>query len=237
MWLSKLLPLVFSWITFFCIYIFIPNTRVRAKSALIAGIFTGSLYLGVQYLYMYLQTMLTGYNAIYGSFAALPFFLIWLQASWIIILLGAQLAFAVQNVNVYELEPEDMPHSHHYEDVVAIRIMHKLSKAFAAHSGPCRVDDISSSLEIPIRTARRVLDELVRVGLVAQLQSEKTEEDRFLLAVPVEEVTPFFVLCKLNDLGVMGYSTVESRRFDSIFTSLWNRMESDPANKRLIDVD
>ncbi len=90
---SKLFPLIIAWITFFFIYIFIPNTKVRLKSALVAGLFTGTVYLLVQYLYMFLQTKLTSYNAIYGSFAALPFFLIWLQISWILILLGAQLSF------------------------------------------------------------------------------------------------------------------------------------------------
>ena len=138
---------------------------------------------------MYLQTMLTSYNAIYGSFAAFPFFLIWLQISWLLILLGAQLAFALQNVQVYELEPGEIAYSNHYENVAALRIMHSLCVAFQEHKGGCRVDELSSTLEIPIRTTRRILDKLGNTGFVNQLQSEKNEEDMFQLAMPAEAVT------------------------------------------------
>ena len=218
---SKLLPLFVAWLTFTFIYIFIPNTRVKVWVAFVAGVFTGSLYLVVQYVYMYLQTMLTSYNAIYGSFAAFPFFLVWLQASWLLILLGAQFAFALQNVQIYELEPGDVAYSSHYENVAALRIMQRLCHAFLTHQGGCRIESLSISLEIPIRTTRRILDKLCKCGFVSQLQSDKNEEDIFQLAMPADEVTPIFILKTMNDYGSEGYQTADSEKFEKLYAEFW----------------
>ena len=87
------------WVMFTILYIIIPNTKVKFKSALMAGIVAGTLFLLFQWGYIYIPAVddLT-YNAIYGSFAALPLLLIWLQTSWQILLFGGELSFAYQNI-------------------------------------------------------------------------------------------------------------------------------------------
>ena len=104
---SRALPIVTTWLIFSFIYMFIPNTRVRIIPALTGGFIAGVLYYVVQVLYIAAQYNVAKYNAIYGSFAALPLFLIWLQISWTFILLGAEIAFACQNVSSYEGTPGD----------------------------------------------------------------------------------------------------------------------------------
>ena len=104
---SRALPIVTTWLIFSFIYMFIPNTRVRIIPALTGGFIAGVLYYIAQYLCFALQYNVAKYNAIYGSFAALPLFLIWLQISWTFILLGAEIAFACQNVSSYEGTPGD----------------------------------------------------------------------------------------------------------------------------------
>jgi len=101
----KLLPYGLIWILFTTIYIFMPNTRVNFSSGIIAGVFAGTLYQIVQWAYINFQVLVAKYNAIYGSFAALPLFLIWLQISWLIVLFGAEISFSYQNVHTHEFDP------------------------------------------------------------------------------------------------------------------------------------
>ena len=101
----KIIPYVVLWILFTFIYIVIPNTKVKFGPALVAGIATGIAFHLLQWGYIKAQLVLTSYGVIYGSFSALPLFLIWLQLSWLIILFGAQIAYACQNVDLYEYDP------------------------------------------------------------------------------------------------------------------------------------
>ena len=114
--------------------------------------------------------------------------------------------------------------------------MSYICSAFVHHGGFCKVEDISGKLEIPIRTTRRVLDELCSAGLVCQLQSDKSEVDRYQLAVPAEEITPYSVLYKLNHLGAMGYSTENSKQFEKMVDDLWKSIEQNPENKPLVSI-
>ena len=89
----KFLPLLILWTLFSFTFIFMPNTKVTFKSGIIAGVLTGTIYKIVQWSYVSLQVGVTSSNAIYGSFAALPLFLIWLQIGWMIVLFGSEISF------------------------------------------------------------------------------------------------------------------------------------------------
>ena len=80
--LSHLASMIVIWVMFTFLYIVIPNARVRFGSALMAGIVAGTIFLLFQWGCVYVQRWMTSYNAIYGSFAALPLLLIWMQTSW-----------------------------------------------------------------------------------------------------------------------------------------------------------
>jgi membrane protein len=93
----KLLPYTLIWVLFTLVYIIMPNTHVPFNCALLAGVVAGSAYQIVQAVYIELQINVAQYNAIYGSFAALPLFLTWLQASWLIVIFGAEISHAFRN--------------------------------------------------------------------------------------------------------------------------------------------
>ena len=98
---------------FIVIYVYLPNTKVRFSCAIIPGILAGIAMHALQLAYIHSQIWVTGYNAIYGSFAALPLFMLWIQISWTICLFGAQLTYTNQNLNRFgfNLEPIDIhPH-------------------------------------------------------------------------------------------------------------------------------
>ena len=97
LFILKLFPFFLSWILFTYIYLFIPNTKIFLRSALIAGILGGTAFQLWQWLYIHFQIGVASYGAIYGSFAAFPLFLMWLQISWLILLAGAELAFEIEN--------------------------------------------------------------------------------------------------------------------------------------------
>ncbi|NGX56049.1 MAG: hypothetical protein K1060chlam5_00283 [Candidatus Anoxychlamydiales bacterium] len=96
----KLSTYVLIWALFAFLFIYIPNTKVKLRFAMLSALFTSIVYQIVQYYYVYFQVGFTKYNAIYGSFAALPLFLIWLQISWYIFLYGATFCSVYQKINI-----------------------------------------------------------------------------------------------------------------------------------------
>lgn len=97
LFLLKLFPFFLIWVLFTFVYLYMPNTQVYLRSAIIAGIIAGTAFQLWQWVYIKFQISASSYGAIYGSFAALPLFLIWLQISWLILLAGAELAFEIEN--------------------------------------------------------------------------------------------------------------------------------------------
>ena len=203
--LTNLFPFALACLLFTLIYVFIPNTKVKFRPALTAGTITGILYIMLQFAYIYAQKILTGYNAIYGSFAAIPFLLIWLQLSWTLILLGAQITFSVQNVNAYELTPPDgEPESADCRARTAIRIMAELTSAFKREQGPVSLPELSRKLEVPIRLTRTVLFDLCSCGLASRLLTDEKVSELYQIAVPAERITPVFILRKWPPTAIPG---------------------------------
>ncbi len=109
-WLLNLSPFLLMALLFIILYVYMPNTEVRLSSAIVPGILAGIAMQLLQLAYIHSQIWVTGYNAIYGSFAALPLFMLWVQISWTICLFGAQLTFTNENMNRIgiNLEPIDV---------------------------------------------------------------------------------------------------------------------------------
>ena len=103
--LLKTVPVLSITLTFYVMYIFFPNTRVKTLPALLGSLLAAILWFAVQNIYITLQVGLAKYNAIYGSFATLPLFLVWIYLGWMFFLTGAQVAFAYQNLQTYRLVP------------------------------------------------------------------------------------------------------------------------------------
>lgn len=115
--LIRLIPFVLTWFMFTGLYIYMPNTKVKFKHACISGILAGTAHQAFQYLYIGGQLWVSRYNAIYGSFAALPLFLLWLQISWTICLFGAELTYAGQNIRNFSFDKDTRNISRRYRDL------------------------------------------------------------------------------------------------------------------------
>jgi membrane protein len=115
-------------------------------------------------------------NAIYGGFAALPLFLIWLQYSWYIVLFGAELAFANQFADHYELENDINKLSVRYKKAMGLIISSLVAKRFYNGETPLTANEIADKLDIPLRLARLVINEFVETGIFTEIKGEKEKE-------------------------------------------------------------
>jgi membrane protein len=156
------------WILFTFLYIFLPNTKVRFKAGLIGGVLAGTLFILFQWLYIVLQVGVARYNAIYGSFAALPLFFIWLRYSWFIVLFGAEISFATQNVNTFEYEQDCLAASYAFKRLLSLRIVHLMVQRFSNGEEPLDADQIAQHLDTPIRLVHELLFELGACGLTSE---------------------------------------------------------------------
>ena len=166
-----------------------------------AGIVAGTIFQVVQWIYINSQIGVARYGAIYGSFAALPLFLLWLQISWLVVLFGAELSFAHQNVETYEFEQDCLRISHSYKRLLSLFISHWLVKNFCTGEKPRDAQQISEKLEIPIRLVRQILYELVEAGVVSEAKTEEDKEVAYQPARDVEALTVKYVIDALEGRG------------------------------------
>jgi len=216
----RLLPYGVIWLVFTFIYAFMPNTKVQLKSALWAGILAGTIYQLTQLAYITFQVGVANYGAIYGSFAALPLFLAWMQLSWLILLFGAELSFAHQNVSTYEFESECRNVSHSFKQLVALLITSLCVKRFLATDQPLTAEEISHETEIPIRLVRSVLFELSEVRVVSQVYLEDRDELAYQPACDIRTLTLAGIMEKLDEHGIDNIPVAESDDLNQIREAL-----------------
>jgi membrane protein len=216
----KLLPYGIIWILFTFVYIFMPNTKVDFRSGLLAGIAAGTLYVIVQKIYIGFQVGVANYNAIYGSFAALPLFLMWLQISWLIVLLGAEISFARQNVDTYEFEPDCLRVNHKYKNLMALRITQFLAKNFSMGVPPSSANEISHALDMPIRLVREILFDLKEADVISRTYGSEYKEDTYQPALDLEKLTIQRVIESLENRGSADIPVADTEELRSLRDSL-----------------
>ena len=197
-WL-RLTPFLALWFFFTFLYMFMPNTRIRLKPALIAGILTGTLWQSIQWAYVTFQLGAAKYNAIYGTFAQVPIMLIWIYISWVIILFGAEFCFALQNVGTYRQERQSEEVNFMARAELALAFLREIHNHFQNGSTPWTDEMLAQKHCVPVRLARRVLEELIQTGLLIKVPGKNIQAyhpARQLTALPVSEV-----LEKLEQIG------------------------------------
>lgn len=236
----KLLPLVTAWLLFSFIYAFMPNTKVKWKSAVIAGVVSGTVYQVVQEGYIFLQVMLfTKYNSIYGGLAVLPLFLIWLQLSWLIVLFGAEISFAHQNLESYEYEPHALDISYNLKKQLTVQVTMMIVKAYQQELKPPTDIELAHQSGIPVRQVRDILFRLIESGVVAKNSDNISGEAGYLPAIPAEKLTIQYVLEKIENCGKCEFplpATDEFQRLAASFKSLEETVRKSPDNKLLKEI-
>ena len=170
--LLKLLPLITMCGLFIFLYLFIPYRQMNIKASLAGGIITGIIYQAGQMLYINFQVGVSHYNAIYGSFAALPLFLTWLQTSWLVVLLGAHFSYAWEHTEILEKSRADYGSiSFKMKKIIALGITLICVKRFSEEDTPPTDEEISMSLDIPLALVITILDDLKKCGVLSEVNA------------------------------------------------------------------
>ena len=238
--LSRLASMVVIWTMFTLLYLIIPNARVRFQSALMAGIVAGTIFLLFQWGYVYVQRWMTSYNAVYGSFAALPLFLIWMQTSWEILLFGGELSFAYQNISRFAEERESLRISYDQRRKVLLAVMILVARNFRDHGGTLPTDEIRKRLGLPTRIVNDILFQLVQAGqLIAVRSGDGEREVAFAPAHDLSSTTVYGILEAVERTGQTTLDleqTPELARMNREVETLKEEVLHSPNNVRLTDL-
>ena len=236
----KLLPYAAIWGLLIFMYIFLPNTKVRWRSGILGGVIAGTLFVLFLQAYVLFNVFIFGkYSAIYGAFAALFLFLVLLQGGWLIVLFGAEISFAHQNVHTYEFEPDCLHVSHSFKRLLSLRVVHLLVKDFSEGQRWCEEAEISRKLEIPIRLVRQILYELVEAGIISPVKTDDEKTSAYQPALNPEKTTIKVVIDALDQHGSNDVPVAQTDDLEKIAESLKSfdeMIDKSPANLRLVDI-
>lgn len=200
--LIDLLPYVLMSSMFIALYIFMPNTHVKPINAVVPGILAGFAMQGLQIFYIHSQMFLSSYNAIYGSFAALPLFMLWLQISWTICLFGAELSYTNQNLDYYDYDANTGEISHRYQILLNALLLSRICKRFANGQKPLTALELSKQTTIPIRIVNDLLFEQMQAGLIIEITAdEKGETSCFMPAEDIKNLTLGVMIDRMESFG------------------------------------
>jgi membrane protein len=214
--LVQFIPYFLSWVTLMVMFIIMPNTKVRFSSALVAGIIAGTFLQILQWLYIDLQFGISKLSAIYGSFAAIPLFIVWMQSSWIVVLIGAEISFANQNVSRYEFESEALNISNYQKRLLTILIMNLVIRNFTKGETALSAEGISIRLKIPVRLVRDIIQDLNAVGLVSIVQQNDNKERFYQPSMDINSLTVSFVLSRLDKKGIEQTTIFKNKDFEKV---------------------
>ena len=224
--LLEFVPYLLLWIVLTLLYMVMPNTKVGWKSALAAGIVAGTAFNLVEWAYVSFQIGVVQFNRIYGSFAAVPLFLVWLQTSWLIVLFGAELSFANQNVDQYRLEEESNNISLSFRKKLTLLIAQYVVMKFINGKEAPTLDHIKDELKLPYRLVSRLIDDLVNSHIFSKITSDEFRVIRYQPAIDPSKLTIGYVLSAMEELGsndIPEPDVVAYKKISNQLSSLDNR--------------
>lgn len=230
---------VILWLMFTFLYRIMPNTKVKFRSALWAGIIAGTFFQLFQVIYVNIQSNLTNYNAIYGSFAALPLLMIWLQISWQIVLFGAELSFAYQNINKFEYEKRAGEMSYDYRKKAMLVVMQQIVRHFVRNEGAVSSEMVARDVNLPLRIVRDVIFDMEKAGLIVSTASEDEKINYYVPARDVHTLKIYEVIHKVETNGTDPLDIEQSPEYqtiDHILEYMGRSIENSPYNIRIMDI-
>lgn len=233
---TMLLPVVVSIILFTIIYFASPNTKVRFRSALLAGFIAGIIFQLFQDGFIYLQKTIFNYNRIYGSFAALPLFLTWLKLSWQLVLFGAEISFVDQNIDSgrFDVDPEGK-FSMARRNIFRIALAGMIYKNFSNNSGATSESELVSKFGITRVEADVELECLRLAGVIYRTDESTIESAYFIPALDASTLTVAECLERIDNKGLAN-SNLKMANVSSVLAALNAARSSSLANVRLCDL-
>lgn len=235
----KLLPYTLIWVLFTLIYMIMPNTRVRFDGALLAGVIAGSAYQVVQAAYIDFQIILAKYNAIYGSFAALPLFLLWLQISWFIVLIGAEISHAYQNSEHVDETAVGREMSISQSRLLALIVCRHVVRLFHQGRPAQTTTQIAQALAYSPVLVDSLSDLLVKGNILVKIDRESDNGQALQPARDIGNLTVNEVVAALEDVGnndgLLSHLP-EAETLSETLTALRSELERSASNRLLKDI-
>lgn len=166
--LLSLTPLATVWFALFLLFIFMPNTHVSRRAAAASAFLSALLWLGWQRIYISMQVALSRYDAVYGTFASIPIFLMWLSVCWMLVLFGAELAFALQHHVTYHLERIAAQASVKTKLTLAVAMLLDAARALRGEGAALNISHYAASHQMPVRLLNDLASALSSGGYLAE---------------------------------------------------------------------
>ena len=196
-------------ILFSYLFYIIPNTNVKIKPAVFAGVVTTALTFGWKLLFLLLQSSITKYNIIYGSLALIPIFLIWVQYVWVTILLGAQIAFSIQTSDEFLYnEKIEMPIKVKRE--AGILILSLIIKNFVEKKEAFTYQKLTDRLGMEVFFVKEVLSDLEKMGFINEVFYDKNSDSQYQVAYSPETITIREFMKKFDTKNIEHYENIFS---------------------------
>lgn len=239
LFLIQLIPYSLIWFLLFLFYIIFPNTLVKIKAAFIAGVLAGTAYQLTQWAWIEGQVFLNRYSVIYGSFAALPLFLIWLQISWSILLFGAEFAFAIQNVETWSYEDDKLELNQKAKKRFSLLMLRNIIHKFERENEPMSFEHLYSQVNIPRRFVREIIRDLEKSKLIIRVAGDQ-EEEVYVPGMPISKIDVYTAFNRLEGLGMdNSLRQFENEEFETIsntMTIIDESIKNAPSNRLVKDL-
>ena len=201
----RFIPFVATSAVFTWIFMAIPSTQVKFSSAIIPGVLMGFLYQVVQALSMFLVVLFTRMSIVYGAFSAIPLVLIWLHITCWLLLIGAELAFAIQNNELFAYERDLETISRRYKDYVMLYLLSVIIRHFEQGEQPETAHEMATANKLPIRLVQQLLSRLEETNIVRRVLSEQEEDPAFVPAMDTHQITVEKVLGRVAAHGTEAF--------------------------------
>ena len=192
---------------FTIMYVAVPNTKVRFLPALIPGILMGTLFQLLQMLSVYLIALLSRTSIVYGAFASIPILMTWLQWTSLLILIGAEMSYAIQNNEEFEYEHDLNVMSRRYKDFIMLYLLSIIIRRFENDEEPLTAHQLAIRDHLPIRVVNQLLGRMVETGVVREVYHEEDEEKSYQPALDTHKISIGMVLDRIDEQGAEEFLT------------------------------
>lgn len=206
--LLKSIPWLSTCLMLTLLYWIVPNTKVRAASAIAPGLLIGSIVYLLQSLSVYLIMFLSRTSIVYGTFAAIPLLLTWLQWTCLLILTGAELSYSIQNKEKLDFAAETVRMSRRYKDYLTLYICQQIIQRFEEGLTPLTANEIAQADNLPVRNINNLLSRLTEVKILCKVMPEnELEEVRYQPAMDINKITVGLVISYIEQQGEAEFFT------------------------------
>jgi len=232
----KIIPYILTWIAFFLVYKLIPFTNVHFVPALWGAIIAGTMFEAAKWFFDWYILNWASYTVIYGALAVIPIFLFWLYVTWLIVLLGAVIAYAIQYPKeIHSAKHEGFDRTR-YLNYYTLRVMVEAARAYSGGKGAVNPREVQKKLEITGEFYSDILLKLKRLDLIEFIDESS---EKFLIKKPLENIMIADLLFHLaGEMLKASPEPLDADRggLDKIFTSIKSSMESGSDSMSLLDL-